>query len=49
MLIPIRDQSLSPEAQIAFSRRFGPLEIQSKVDYAAPRHPEALVISNDLI
>ena len=49
MMIAIRGQSLSPEAQIAFSRRFGPLEIQSNADYAAPGHPEVLIISNDLV
>jgi len=49
MVIAIRGQSLSPQAQIAFSRRFGPLEIQSNSDYSVSGHPEVLIISNDLV
>lgn len=49
MVIAIRDQSLSAEDQKAFSRRFGPLEVQANSTYAVPGHPEVLIISNDLV
>jgi taurine dioxygenase len=40
--------SIRDDCAIAFSRRFGPLEIQSNSQYSVPGHPEVLVISNDL-
>ena len=47
-VIVIRDQRLSPEGQLAFSRRFGPLEDQLNAHYTVPGYPEVLVLSNDV-
>lgn len=41
-----RDQDLSPEQQVAFSRRFGPLIIHVMDQFLLPGHPEILLISN---
>lgn len=45
-VIVFRDQVLSPEQQIAFSRRFGELEIHISTKYLLRGHPEILVLSN---
>ncbi len=45
-VIAIRDQRLSPEAQMAFSRRFGDLDIHISPKYKMKEHPEILVLSN---
>ena len=45
-VIVIRDQKLTPEQHIAFSRRFGPLEIHVAAQYLKPGFPEILVVSN---
>lgn len=45
-VIVFRDQHLTPPQQIAFSRRFGALEIHVLKQYLLPDHPEILVISN---
>jgi len=47
-VIVFRDQQLTPDQQIAFSRRFGELEIHVLKQYLLPGHPEILVISNIL-
>ena len=47
-VIAIRDQHLSPAAQIAFSRRFGALEDQLNAHYTVSGYPEVLVLSNDI-
>jgi taurine dioxygenase len=47
-VLAIRDQALAPEAQIAFSLRFGPLEDQLNAHYTVEGHPEVLVLSNDV-
>jgi taurine dioxygenase len=41
-----RGQTITPGDQVAFSRRFGDLEIHSAVDYLHPEHPEVVVIGN---
>jgi Taurine catabolism dioxygenase TauD, TfdA family len=45
-LLLFRNQELSPEAHIAFSRNFGTLEIHVLNQYLAADHPELYVISN---
>jgi taurine dioxygenase len=43
-------QQLTPADQIAFSRRFGALEMMSKITpYVHPDHPEIVVISNIVV
>src|SRR3954464_1861003 len=46
IIVFFRDQRLSEETQIAFSRRFGELEIHIVKKYLLPDHPEILLISN---
>jgi taurine dioxygenase len=41
-----RDQQLTEEQHIAFSRRFGELEIHVAEQFLKPGHPEILMISN---
>lgn len=45
-LIVFRGQRLTPEQHIAFSRRFGELEIHFLKQFLHPRYPELLVVSN---
>lgn len=45
-VIVFRDQKLTPDQQISFSRRFGEHEIHVLKQYLLPGHPEILVISN---
>lgn len=45
-LLVFRDQHISPEDQIAFSRRFGPLMFHVLEKYSLPGHPEILRVSN---
>lgn len=45
-VIVFRDQHLTPERQIAFSRRFGPLIVHVMDQFLLPGHPEILLISN---
>ena len=40
------DQHLTPESQIAFSRRFGNLEVHISTDHLLDGHPEIVMISN---
>ncbi len=40
-------ERLSPAAQVAFSRRFGPLEIHVMRQFLHPEHPEILLVSNE--
>ena len=46
-VLVVRDQTLPPAAQLAFSRRFGALEDQLNAHYTVPGYPEVLVLSND--
>jgi len=41
-----RGQSLSPDQQVAFSRRFGDLETHVFDQYNHPEFPEILIVSN---
>lgn len=43
-----RGQTLVPETQIAFSRRFGDLEPHMRIEHRLATHPELLVLSNIL-
>ncbi|MFQ5995713.1 MAG: TauD/TfdA dioxygenase family protein [Acidiferrobacterales bacterium] len=45
-VLAIRDQHITPEQHIAFSRRFGELEVHVMDQYLLPGHPEILLISN---
>lgn len=45
-VVAIRGQKLTPEQQIAFSRRLGQLEIHVATQYLLPGFPEILVVSN---
>jgi len=47
-VLAIRDQELTPAAQLAFSRRFGALEDQLNAHYTVDGFPEVLVLSNDV-
>jgi taurine dioxygenase len=46
IMVFFRDQHLTEEQHIAFSRRFGELEIHIVEKYLLPGHPEILLISN---
>lgn len=45
-VIVFHGQSLTPERHIAFSRRFGELEVHVLSQYNLPGHPEIFVLSN---
>ena len=45
-LVLIRDQDITPEQHVAFSRRFGKLEIHVLTEYLLKGHKEILVLSN---
>src|SRR5437763_13156631 len=46
IVVVFRDQRITTEQQIAFSRRFGELEIHIVEKYLLPLYPEILLISN---
>src|SRR5262245_222382 len=48
-VVVFRGQTLTPEQQIAFARRFGELEISPRTQFALPRYPEILVLSNIIV
>jgi taurine dioxygenase len=45
-LLVFRKQRITPQQQIDFSRRFGPLQIHVLHQFQLPGHPEILVVSN---
>ncbi len=45
-VIVFRDQNLTPEQHIAFSRTLGNLEIHVATQYLKPGYPEILIVSN---
>ncbi len=45
-VIVFRNQDVSPQAHIDFSRRFGPLEIHVLHQFHLKGHPEILIVSN---
>ncbi|WP_428852197.1 TauD/TfdA dioxygenase family protein [Imbroritus primus] len=48
-LVCFKDQSLSAADQIAFSRRFGPLEVHVLTQYNHPDYPEIFRLSNRVV
>ena len=48
-VIVLRDQHVTPEQHIAFSRRFGNLDYQVLDQYALPAHREILVLTNKVV
>lgn len=47
-VLVFRDQRISPQQQVNFSRRFGPLQIHVLKKFQLAGHPEILVVSNIL-
>jgi taurine dioxygenase len=45
-LLVFRDQRITPQQQIDFSRRFGPLQIHVLHQFLLQNHPEILLVSN---
>lgn len=45
-VVAFRDQKLTPEQQIAFSKRFGQIDINVRSRFAKPGYPEIFVVSN---
>nr|WP_254209213.1 TauD/TfdA family dioxygenase [Burkholderia multivorans] len=45
-VLVFRDQRITPDEHVAFSRRFGPLQTHVLHQFALPGHPEVLIVSN---
>lgn len=48
-VLAFRDQKLTPEQHIAFSRRWGPLQVNVRSDFNKPGYPEIYIVSNILV
>ena len=48
-VIVFSNQTLDEKQQLAFSSRFGPLEIHIATQYNMPEHPEIILLSNKLV
>jgi taurine dioxygenase len=48
-VICFRDQHLTPEQHIGFSRRFGPLQINVRSEFNKSGYPEIYIVSNVLV
>lgn len=48
IVVVFRDQNLTPDELVQFSRRFGDLEVNRNSRYALEGHPEVLLVSNVL-
>lgn len=48
LILAIRDQHLTPAQQAAFSRQFGPLEAQDRIEYTHPDDWDVLILSNEI-
>ncbi len=47
-VLVVRDQSLTPLQQVAFSERYGELEWQENAKHSHPDHDKVLILSNEL-
>ena len=47
-VVVFRDQRITPAQHVAFSRRFGPLQIHVLKNFQLAGHPEILIVSNIL-
>ena len=48
-VLVFRDQHIEPQHQVAFSRRFGPLEMLYDEDQRVPGFPEVAILSNEQV
>ena len=48
-ILVFRDQHIEPQDQVAFSRRFGPLEMLYDEDQQVPGFPEIAILSNEKV